>query len=126
MALLWLWCRPPATAPRRPLAWEPSYATGADLEKAKRPKKKKKNLYRIRLRILSKLIHAQTFVTMGGTKSVLSKCSLRLYCSHENNVNCDMVIALLCTRGAVITKEQWQVAPFTGPGLDLAQEDPSA
>uniref|UniRef100_A0A4X1V611 Uncharacterized protein n=1 Tax=Sus scrofa TaxID=9823 RepID=A0A4X1V611_PIG len=26
-ALLWLWCRPVATAPIRPLAWEPPYAT---------------------------------------------------------------------------------------------------
>ena len=39
-ALLWLWCGPVATAPIRPLAWEPPYAAGAALEKAKRPKKK--------------------------------------------------------------------------------------
>ena len=31
-----------ATAPIRPLAWKPSYATGAALEKAKIQKKKKK------------------------------------------------------------------------------------
>ena len=41
-ALLWLWHRPEAKAPIRPLAWEPPYAEGAALEKAKR--KKKKNL----------------------------------------------------------------------------------
>ena len=35
---LWLWRRPVATAPIRPLAWEPPYATGAALEKAKRQK----------------------------------------------------------------------------------------
>ena len=40
-ALLWFWCRPAATAPIRPLAWEPPYAVGGALEKAKRPKKKK-------------------------------------------------------------------------------------
>jgi len=40
--LLWLWCRPVATAPIGPLAWEPPYAAGAALEKAKRQKKKKK------------------------------------------------------------------------------------
>ena len=28
-ALLWLWCRAAATAPIRPLAWEPPYAAGA-------------------------------------------------------------------------------------------------
>ena len=32
-ALLWLWCRPVATAPIPPLAWEPPYATGAAQEK---------------------------------------------------------------------------------------------
>ena len=35
-AFLWLWRRLVATAPIRPLAWEPPYATGAALEKAKR------------------------------------------------------------------------------------------
>ena len=30
-ALLWLWRRPVATAPIRPLAWEPPYATGGAL-----------------------------------------------------------------------------------------------
>ena len=34
--LLWLWRRPVATAPIKPLAWEPPYAMGATLEKAKR------------------------------------------------------------------------------------------
>ena len=37
-ALLWLWRRLAATAPIRPLAWEPPYATGSALEKAKRQK----------------------------------------------------------------------------------------
>ena len=41
-ALLWLWRRPVATAPIRPLAWEPPYAEGAALEKEKKTKKKKK------------------------------------------------------------------------------------
>ena len=31
--LLWLWCRPAATAPIRPLAWEPPYALGVALKK---------------------------------------------------------------------------------------------
>ena len=41
LALLWLWCRKAATAPNKPLGWEPSYAAGVALEKAKRQKKKK-------------------------------------------------------------------------------------
>ena len=40
LALLWLWCRPAATAPIRPLAWELPYASGAALEMAKRQNKK--------------------------------------------------------------------------------------
>ena len=39
---LWLWCRPVAIAPIGPLAWEPPYAAGAALEKAKKDKRKKK------------------------------------------------------------------------------------
>ena len=41
-ALLWLWHRLAATAPIRPLAWEPPYAAGTAQEMAKRQKKKKK------------------------------------------------------------------------------------
>ena len=42
LALLWLWHRPAATAPIRPLAWEPSPAMGMALENTKNTKKKKK------------------------------------------------------------------------------------
>ena len=38
---LWLWCRLVATAPIRPPAWDPPYAAGVALEKAKRQNKKK-------------------------------------------------------------------------------------
>ena len=34
--LVWLWCRPEATAPIRLLAWEPPYAMGEALEKDKK------------------------------------------------------------------------------------------
>ena len=39
---LWLWYRPAAAAPIRPLAWEPPYAVGAAL-KSKKTKTKTKN-----------------------------------------------------------------------------------
>ena len=32
LALLWLWCRPEATASVGPLAWEPPYAAGVALK----------------------------------------------------------------------------------------------
>ena len=38
LALPWLWCRPAAVTPIRPLAWEPPHAAGVAL---KREKKKK-------------------------------------------------------------------------------------
>ena len=40
-ALLCLWLRPTATAPIQPLAWEPPYAAGAALQKAKKKEKEK-------------------------------------------------------------------------------------
>ena len=40
-ALLGLWCRPEATTPIQPLAWEPPYGVGAALEKKKKKKTKK-------------------------------------------------------------------------------------
>ena len=39
--LLWLWCRPAAIAPIKPLAWEPLYATGVALKKQDRKNKTK-------------------------------------------------------------------------------------
>ena len=41
-ALLWLWHRPAAAAPIRPLAWGPPYAAGVDLKKQKTKKTKTK------------------------------------------------------------------------------------
>ena len=43
-ALLWLWCRPAATAPIQPLAWELPYALGA-APKSQKKKKKKANYW---------------------------------------------------------------------------------
>ena len=39
--LLWLWCRPAATAPTRPLAWEPPYAVGTALKRQEEKKRVK-------------------------------------------------------------------------------------
>ena len=40
LALLWLWCRPEATALIQPLAWELLYASGTTLKRQKEKKKK--------------------------------------------------------------------------------------
>ena len=42
LALLWLWRRPAATVPIRPLAWEPPYTAGVALKGQKVQKKKKR------------------------------------------------------------------------------------
>ena len=39
---LWLWCRPAAIAPIRPLAWEPPYAVGEALKRQKQTNQQKK------------------------------------------------------------------------------------
>ena len=38
--LLWLWCRPAAMAPIRPVVWEPPYAMSEALEKERKERKK--------------------------------------------------------------------------------------
>ena len=50
--LLWLWCRPEATAPVGPLDWEPPYAAGAALKSKKRKKDNKEN--RLLMQILDR------------------------------------------------------------------------
>ena len=63
LALLWLWCRLAATAPNRPLAWEPPYAMGVALKRQKTKKLKIKihescgELNTIRNKIKSFLSH---------------------------------------------------------------------
>ena len=77
-ALLWLWCKLAATAPIRPLAWEPPYAGGAVLEKAKRQKKKKKRKEKEKEKDLQKL---------GGKKKMnlfsMTKKSVNFQCSAK-------------------------------------------
>ena len=43
--MLWLWCRPVARAPIRPLAWEPPCVAGVAQEMAKRQKNKNKKKF---------------------------------------------------------------------------------
>ena len=41
-SLLWLWCRPAATPPIGPLAWERPYAMGVALKSKERKKKRER------------------------------------------------------------------------------------
>ena len=49
--VLWLWHRLAATAPIRPLAWEPPYASGEPIKKEKRKKEKKKKKERFSIAV---------------------------------------------------------------------------
>ena len=44
VVLLWLWCRPAATAPIRPPAWQPPYAVEKDERQKKKERKKKRKM----------------------------------------------------------------------------------
>ena len=41
LALVWLWCRPGATAPIRPLPWKPTYAMGVVLKRKKKKERER-------------------------------------------------------------------------------------
>ena len=47
LALLWLWRRPAAVAPIRPLAWEPPHAMSTALKDKKTKTNKQKTLHKI-------------------------------------------------------------------------------
>ena len=68
--LLWLWRRQVATTPIRPLAWEPPYAMGPALEKAKGPKKTKKTKNKIKdkERILKATTEKQQITYKGALR----------------------------------------------------------
>ena len=70
LALLWLWHRPAATAPIRPLSWEHPYATGAAL-KGKKDKKKKKSM--------CIYTHVYMFVCLNNVE-----LELMIICTFEN------------------------------------------
>ena len=69
--LRWLWCRPAATAPIRPLSWEPPYAVGAALEKAKKRRKKKKEREKVKKNIT---LAATLFLVQMFWKTLVFKC----------------------------------------------------
>ena len=51
--LLWLWCRPVATALIRPLVWDPPYVAGAALKTYTQKRKKEIRHFLIQVFILS-------------------------------------------------------------------------
>ena len=76
--LLWLWCRPAAVAPIRPLAWELPYATGCGPKKKKKKKKETlENSTRINsTRITNSNMTPYGFPMQGITQSAILTKSL--------------------------------------------------
>ena len=64
LVLLWLWRRPAAPAPIRPLAWEPPHALSVAL---KRPKKKKKEFFSTKKTIKTFAVPALTASALNQT-----------------------------------------------------------
>ena len=54
---LWLWHRPEATAPIRPLAWEPPHAVGAALKRQKDQKREREKIIDRHKLLLCMTIH---------------------------------------------------------------------
>ena len=82
--MLWVWCRPAATALIQPLAWELSYATGAALKKKRKEKeknnkdklKKKKEALKLQTQTSGKRtveIHSQMSENFPAIASVFNK-----------------------------------------------------
>ena len=78
LVLLWLWHRPAAVAPIRPLAWEPPYAAGVALKRQKK-KRHKINCFSVlgffffRFFSLGK-VKGKKINTMIGNKTIMSQC----------------------------------------------------
>ena len=63
LVLLWLWCRLAATAPIRPLVWEPPYAAGAALKRQKKKKSLKGDYSNLGPLPLNKVVYNGSAVT---------------------------------------------------------------
>ena len=63
-ALLWLWQRLVATAPIRPLTWEPSYALGAALKKKKKGQNKKVVCNQCQVQMSAKGVREKEFIAV--------------------------------------------------------------
>ena len=74
LALLYLWCRPEATALIQPLAWELPYAAGVALKRPKKKKKRKKEKRKITFHPHDKSIEEiSSFSFLGTRKTYLGQ-----------------------------------------------------
>jgi len=61
LVLLWLWCRPAAIAPIRPLAWKPPYAADVAIIKEKEKEKERNNTLPFPVTTLHSFLKAAVF-----------------------------------------------------------------
>ena len=106
-AWLWLWHRPAAEAPIRPLAWELPYAIGAALKSKRKKKKSKQNKQTYRLGIISNrnLLITVLHIRKSKIKSLADSVSC-----EDLPSGAQTSIFSLCPHMA---EEVWELSKFT-------------
>ena len=94
LALLWLWCRPAAAAPIRPLTWE-SYPSGASLKRQKKKLSWEFPQWYSRLRIWHCYICGSDSIP-GPETSIVHRCGWKK--GKKKNLKIKIKIILLWTR----------------------------
>ena len=111
LALLWLWRRPAATAPTRPLAWEPPYAAAAALKR----QKKRKNSVPQTSKILRKIQNFNYHIILEikvnqATSQILL---IKNWCWHTLKrfhwVNMDFIEVVLKLRNPYFHHNYWGI-----------------
>ena len=87
--LPWLWQRPAAIAPIRPLAWEHQYATGAGLKRKKKKKNtKKRDHFRKKMLVILIILNTNQMVCIFSIYFLIVPLSnrrgVRLHRTHMN------------------------------------------
>ena len=80
---MWLWCRPVATAPIQPLAWELPYAVGVALKSKKKKKK------------IKKFFESKRFWRNDGRRAFSIRTHIVAHACNNSNYNFIIVTAII-------------------------------
>ena len=97
LALLWLWCRPVARAPIRPLAWEPPYAMGVALKRQKDQKKGKKK------RVCIAIVLERWLYSENQPHERKKKKKTKTMCCNLNKRKIPLDFPLWCNRTSLVS-----------------------
>ena len=108
--LLWLWCRPAATAWIRPLVWEPPYAMGVALEMEKKKKSNTNMCVCVYVCVCFSFLLLRAPAARSYLLSLTSSSSLSFHhCPHltiQNNFQAYPSITITLTRTQKIYSHQ--------------------